>query len=364
MNSKNKKVSSPIETNNKPDINPEKLKVQGEISFSKIKVRIISALILVAILLVYLFSALTYSFLADSITNLSWLDAMAALHLLISFLIIGASASELSHAFGFKKFYQNAIYVVLACIIFYLPITVENSNFPVWIYISWPNSLTTYIPFIWILSVVIFILVSILLFLKIDNFSFKDIFLFTGYMLVVVLGVKGITAIALTPVNTIDNFISGGQSVATMIWIWIMVIAADTFAYFVGVKFGKTKLAPVISPKKSVEGAIGGLVGAFLIGVIFASVLIFAIPNNSLFIPFKGYVDTSDLWVKIMIIILFSIIIPILSVIGDLFFSLLKRQKDIKDYSNLIPGHGGLLDRLDSILFTTFIIEIIILILK
>ncbi|QHX35981.1 phosphatidate cytidylyltransferase [Spiroplasma sp. TIUS-1] len=364
MKSKNNKTSSPIEDSKKTVIKSEELRVDSKVSFGGIKVRLFSAMILVIVLLIYLFSALAYSFFADNITSPSWLDIFASVHLLVSFLIVGAAAFELSRAFGFRKLFQHSTYIFLACIIFYLPITVENSNFPGWIYLSWPNTLAVYIPFIWIMSVLIFVLISIILFLKNENLFFKDVFLFTGYMIIVILGVKGITTIALTPVNTIDFFIAGGQSVATIIWIWIMVIATDTFAYFVGIKWGKNKLAPIISPKKSIEGAIGGWLGAFILGVTYASILIFAIPNNLLFIPFKGYVDTADLWVKILIIIIFSIIIPILSIVGDLLFSFLKRQKNIKDYSNLIPGHGGLLDRLDSILFTTFVMEIIILILK
>ena len=127
----------------------------------------------------------------------------------------------------------------------------------------------------------------------------------------------------------------------TVLLIWLSVATAlftDVFAYFVGSKFGKHKMAPVLSPKKSWEGAVGGVVctTAFQLLVLLVWSLIC---KEKFFLP---------VWVYILMIICGSI----LSMIGDLMASLIKRNYDVKDYSNLIPGHGGIMDRFDSVLLT------------
>ncbi len=112
----------------------------------------------------------------------------------------------------------------------------------------------------------------------------------------------------------------------------------DTFAYFSGVFFGKHKMAPVISPKKTWEGAIGGvlLAAAMNVGVYFVASKFFSA-------PFTGWE-----WYAVIPI---SIILSVLSIFGDLSASVIKRNYGIKDYGNLIPGHGGVMDRIDSAVF-------------
>ncbi|MBR6502128.1 MAG: phosphatidate cytidylyltransferase [Clostridia bacterium] len=105
----------------------------------------------------------------------------------------------------------------------------------------------------------------------------------------------------------------------------------DIGAYFVGVSMGKTKLCPAISPKKTVEGAIGGIVSSAIVGLVIT--LCF------------GHYD------KILPVMLLTIPFCIAGMAGDLFASIIKRKVGIKDYGDLIPGHGGVLDRVDSILF-------------
>lgn len=111
----------------------------------------------------------------------------------------------------------------------------------------------------------------------------------------------------------------------------------DTFAYFVGSKFGKHKMCPKISPKKSVEGAVGG----FVLSVIFNGA-IYLLIDKFLFslsaISFAG-------------ILILSGVLSILSMIGDLTASAIKRDCSIKDFGNIMPGHGGMLDRFDSCIF-------------
>lgn len=123
------------------------------------------------------------------------------------------------------------------------------------------------------------------------------------------------------------------------IYIFILIFIcswiADTFAYFTGVTLGKHKLVPVLSPKKSVEGAIGGIFGAALVGGVYGYFVGYQIGHHNLAIVFA----------------LTAFVGAIVSIFGDLAASAIKRNYDIKDYSNLIPGHGGILDRFDSMIF-------------
>lgn len=119
--------------------------------------------------------------------------------------------------------------------------------------------------------------------------------------------------------------------------IFICSWGCDTCAYAVGMLLGKHRLAPVLSPKKSVEGAIGGVIGAALIGFIYAG--IFAL-------------DRADC-------ALLCAAGAIVSQVGDLAASAIKRNHNIKDYGKLIPGHGGILDRFDSVIVTAPIIYIL-----
>ncbi|WP_003541199.1 phosphatidate cytidylyltransferase [Desulfotomaculum nigrificans] len=119
-------------------------------------------------------------------------------------------------------------------------------------------------------------------------------------------------------------------------WIWVLLLltatwASDTFAYFVGRAIGKHKLAPLLSPKKTVEGAVGGLLGAVLIGYLFG---------------------TFNPQLNMTAVILLGVLIGIASLMGDLVESAFKRQAKVKDSSQIIPGHGGVLDRFDSLLLT------------
>ena len=117
-------------------------------------------------------------------------------------------------------------------------------------------------------------------------------------------------------------------------YVIIISYLTDVFALFTGMKFGKHKLNERISPKKTIEGFIGGWLSGLLLSLLWAYI-------------FKFFYMESEA------IVIASITLPIISQIGDLIFSMIKRYYGIKDYSNLIPGHGGLLDRLDSLLITT-----------
>lgn len=120
----------------------------------------------------------------------------------------------------------------------------------------------------------------------------------------------------------------------------------DTCAYLVGRAIGKHKMSPKLSPKKSVEGLIGGILGAGILGALFG-------------VLYNSYVH--ELALAPLIFALIGAVGAIPAVIGDLAASAIKRNNDIKDYGKLIPGHGGILDRFDSIIFTAPIIYYMIM---
>lgn len=128
---------------------------------------------------------------------------------------------------------------------------------------------------------------------------------------------------------------------------FVLAFMSDTGAYFVGLKFGKHKLAPVISPKKTIEGVVGGVLGAVVGMMLYCLFLeaFFGFEANYLF----G--------------LIYAVVGSLAGVFGDLSFSVIKRQVKIKDYGNLIPGHGGILDRFDSMMIVGPVAEILLLLL-
>ena len=129
--------------------------------------------------------------------------------------------------------------------------------------------------------------------------------------------------------------------------VWLIFICSwgsDTMAYVAGRLFGRHKMAPVLSPKKTVEGAIGGVAGADLIGAIYAAAI-------GSFVQQGGN--------RILAYALISAVGALVSMTGDLAASAIKRNHNIKDYGKLIPGHGGILDRFDSVIITAPIIYLL-----
>lgn len=121
-------------------------------------------------------------------------------------------------------------------------------------------------------------------------------------------------------------------SLEYIIYIFLISTITDTFALLTGRKIGKNKLAPNVSPNKTIEGSIGGsIMGTFVSSIYFLEVI-----NPS---------------VSVFAVVMMSLILSVIGQMGDLVFSAIKRYYNTKDFSNLIPGHGGILDRLDSIIF-------------
>ncbi len=131
------------------------------------------------------------------------------------------------------------------------------------------------------------------------------------------------------------------------VWLaFITAFATDTFAYFTGVFFGKHKLIPHLSPNKTIEGSIGGIVGTIISCILFSLLVSTQIPTNTARIT--------------IIAAVIGLACSILAQFGDLTASSIKRLTGVKDFGNLIPGHGGVLDRFDSILFTAPVLAIIL----
>ncbi len=125
---------------------------------------------------------------------------------------------------------------------------------------------------------------------------------------------------------------------------FVVAFLSDTGAYFVGCAIGKHKMAPIISPKKSWEGFFGGLITAVLGMILYAWILDTA---------FRGQVNYIYAGI-------YGLVGALGGVFGDLCFSVIKRQTGIKDYGNLIPGHGGVLDRFDSVLVVAPLVELLL----
>lgn len=119
-----------------------------------------------------------------------------------------------------------------------------------------------------------------------------------------------------------------------LIYLLLITVITDTFALITGSYIGKNKLAPKISPNKTIEGFIGGV----LMGTFVATVFYYTVIDGN---------------ISIVILLFTTLFLSVVGQLGDLVFSSIKRTYDVKDFSNLIPGHGGILDRFDSLIFVT-----------
>lgn len=191
----------------------------------------------------------------------------------------------------------------------------------------------------WLIYLFVFYLVSLLI-IKNQKYSFNDV----AYLITAIgLSTAGFATLAAT------RLIEATPGYCFLIVLCIATAwLADAGAYFVGSACGKHKLCPNVSPKKTVEGAIGGVIigtlGAIAVAWVYDSFIFPATWTHGfghcgVFVDFKG-------------VIVIGVLATITSMVGDLTFSLIKRSCNVKDYGNIIPGHGGILDRCDSIIMT------------
>lgn len=173
---------------------------------------------------------------------------------------------------------------------------------------------------------IIILSIPIIIYNNKDKYSINDFFYFLGIIYLMSLSFGTIIYL-----RNIDIY--------KALYIFVISFSTDTYAYIGGSLIGKHKFT-TISPKKTIEGSITGIVLGTITSVIYYYLLV------------GDY--------SLLIIILMSFILSIISEIGDLFFSSIKRNYNKKDYSNLIPGHGGILDRFDSVIFVSLCIALII----
>lgn len=177
-------------------------------------------------------------------------------------------------------------------------------------------------------AVPLFITASVLAVFIYLLFFCKDMYLIVNATGKTVLGIIYI-GLFLSYAIGIKTFKNGGW---WLLFLFSIVWMNDTFAFFIGKRFGKTKLAPVISPNKTIEGAAGGLIAVVGTAIIF----------NALLLKELG----------ILHVILLSVSLGVLCQFGDMFESMLKRSAGVKDSGSFLPGHGGVLDRIDSTIIT------------
>ena len=138
--------------------------------------------------------------------------------------------------------------------------------------------------------------------------------------------------------------ITRNYDITYIIYLLLITTITDTFALFTGSLIGKHKLCPKISPKKTIEGLIGGtIMGTFVATVFYNTIISSTVP--------------------LVTVIMLTFVLCLIGQLGDLVFSSIKRYYDVKDFSNLIPGHGGILDRFDSLIFVVLAFTILIEIL-
>ncbi|MEG2450409.1 MAG: phosphatidate cytidylyltransferase [Clostridia bacterium] len=145
----------------------------------------------------------------------------------------------------------------------------------------------------------------------------------------------------------------------SILFVALMPLGADTFAYFVGSAIKGKKLCPRVSPKKTVAGAVGGLLGSMLVAVgMFLVFDYFSLFAAGGYVPFIAHTVDGWQWKTALIYLAIGFIGGIVAEIGDLVASRIKRELGIKDYGKIFPGHGGVMDRLDSIMSGVFVLFI------
>ena len=133
-----------------------------------------------------------------------------------------------------------------------------------------------------------------------------------------------------------------------IVLIFVVAMMTDTFAYLVGSAFGKTKFIPEVSPKKSIAGVVGGFLGA-IIGIVILFFIVY-------YTNWLGLVETNQKGLLIFALIVIAIVGSYSNQLGDLIASAYKRKAGIKDFSNIFPGHGGFMDRVDGLMFVAVLV--------
>lgn len=204
-----------------------------------------------------------------------------------------------------------------------------------------------------------------------NSFTVKHVFYYVTMILVVAIGVQSFMFLRYSPFYFFDSthLLNGsravdissdsfkyGQSMFLFLYVLIGVIINDIGAYFIGVLFGKHKMNEKISPKKTWEGFLGGVVFSLI------SSTLFAIGVTYLDMPILPIFDfqTAASPYAVFFIVAISLLLPLIADVGDFIFSAIKRYWGVKDFSKILPGHGGILDRIDSLIFSAALVACLI----
>lgn len=244
---------------------------------------------------------------------------------------------EMAKCLGFDKKYFITIPMYIVALA--LPM-IRHSKYDILF-----NTNTPYLAFAMVILFGLLIYILAYVMLKKNTVKLSEILTFYA-MYVYIIG----CFISMVLVRYSDAYLGTDGSAIDGTYVYLLAFVGawvcDTFAYFVGKFFGKHKLIPEISPKKTIEGSIGGIV--FTIGAF----ALYTFIVNTAFEQSLSYIKLCAL----------GLVMSIISQIGDLVASSVKRQYDLKDYGNLFPGHGGVLDRFDSVMLTAptlFIVNVI-----
>ena len=197
----------------------------------------------------------------------------------------------------------------------------------------------------------LFIFVPILTYFTISMFSKEGTLLDASYNSVTTI-LLSLFASSLLELRYVFN------NANLLLYLLLVTTSVDTFALFVGTKLGKNKLNKRISPNKSIEGSVGGIVGGVILGTVFTIFFPIFTSNDASFLNISFAPDFSI--TNIMISFAITLALTIIGQIGDLVFSMIKRHYNIKDFSNVLPGHGGFADRVDSLCFNSIALALVL----
>ncbi len=191
-------------------------------------------------------------------------------------------------------------------------------------------------PYSELITMMFIVLLLIVLFRKHKTLPFQQVAIcFTSTLLI---------SYALSSIAFVRDVLGDDRQIGLglyyIIFIFICAWVSDAGAYFIGRTFGKHKLAPTISPKKTIEGAIGGIVFCVIFNIAFTFVYFDILKNDKIVLE-----------VNLLNLVILSFVASLIGIVGDLSASIIKRQTGLKDFGTIMPGHGGALDRFDSILF-------------
>ena len=271
------------------------------------KIRIISAIVMIAVVFAVLFTGYRYNTLVVTV--------------FISLLSAAASYEILHNVVKTGTVFRKTVACVYALLSFFFVSFVFDGVYDILINSAGEiKSVVFSLAWLLLLTIVYVITFTVSLINEKREFNTKEIF-----------AMLGVPLLYSAAFSSLECIITKQKGIYYLLLVISFSCVCDTGAYFTGVLFGKHKLCEHVSPKKTVEGAIGGVGFSAVVTVILS-------------VAFKSQTN-------IFIVLAVTVVMCVIGILGDLFASVIKRAEGVKDYSNLIPGHGGILDRFDSMLF-------------